>query len=349
MLCRAAAAHAAWQGRPDATDADLRRVAPLVLAHRRRRQPLDDPGLSPDELDHAFADPDRPDPPDRPADTHPEPPDPPASASEPPTLPTGPVARPAPGRHSPALGPRGRYVRDRPATADTVAVAALPTAVAAATRRAAGGGPDAGTGPLVVPQDLREAVREERTGSLVVLVVDTSGSMGAHRRLAAAKGAALGLLTDAYQRRNRVAVVACRDERAELVLRPTGSVEIARARLADLATGGTTPIADALDTALAVARDARRDDLEPLLVLITDGRATVGRPDPVAAALDAAARVAAADVPALVIDAEQATPRLGIAADLARALRADCVPLPDLDAERLEAQLRDRVGPVRPG
>ncbi len=58
---------------------------------------------------------------------------------------------------------------------------------------------------------------------------------------------------------------------------------------------------------------------------------------------------AAAGIPALVIDAEQTTPRLGIAADLARALRADCVPLPDLDAERLEAQLRGRVGPGRPG
>ena len=86
-------------------------------------------------------------------------------------------------------------------------------------------------------------MREPKTGNLVILAVDTSGSMGADRRIAAAKGAVLGLLTDAYQRRDRVALVAFRGDAAEVVLRPTGSVEIARARLAELPAGGTTPLA----------------------------------------------------------------------------------------------------------
>src|SRR5439155_917057 len=121
------------------------------------------------------------------------------------------------------------------------------TVRAAAARRAgprdAGPG-DAGPGdgdePLVTPGDLRLAVREQRTGNLVVLCVDASGSMGGARRMEAAKGAVLSLLLDAYQRRDRVAVVTFRDRDAEVVLRPTGSVEVARARLRDLPTGGRT-------------------------------------------------------------------------------------------------------------
>jgi magnesium chelatase subunit D len=345
MLCRAAAAHAGWDGRAAATAQDVRRVAAIVLAHRRRRSPLDDPGLSEQDLADAFADADAPTA-DAPRDDVADP-DP---ASDPPRLPSERNPAPAPGRQGRTLGARGRYVRDVPATEDTTTFAAVPTVIAAATRRAGPPGqpgqPDR-SGPALAPEDLREAVREQPVGSLVVLVVDTSGSMGANRRIAAAKGVALSLLTDAYQRRNRVAVVTFRGDGAEVVLRPTGSVEIARARLAELATGGTTPLADGIDTALAVARAARTDDLEPLLVLITDGRATGGGDDPVSAAHGAAARVARARVPALVIDAEPDQARLGIAADLARVMHADCLPLAGLGDGEVERYLRDR-GPGGP-
>ena len=94
-------------------------------------------------------------------------------------------------------------------------------------------------------------MREQRTGNLVVLSVDASGSMGADRPHGAAKGAVLGLLADAYQRRDRVALVTFGGAGAEVVLRPTASVEIARARLSDLPTGGSSPLADGLDAATA--------------------------------------------------------------------------------------------------
>src|SRR2546428_657818 len=80
-------------------------------------------------------------------------------------------------------------------------------------------GPDAGRAPRA---DVREPVREQRAATLVVVAVDASGSMGAERRMEAAKGAVLGLLLDAYQRRDRVALVAFRGEGADVVLRPTG-------------------------------------------------------------------------------------------------------------------------------
>jgi magnesium chelatase subunit D len=219
-------------------------------------------------------------------------------------------------------------------------VAVVPTAVAVAARRAAtaeGG---------VERDDLRAAVREQPTGNLIVLVVDASGSMGADRRIAVAKGAALGLLADAYLRRDRVALIAFRGDRAEVVLRPTASVEVARVRLTELPTGGTTPLAAGLDTAALLVRTAAADQgLDPLLVVITDGRATAARDglDPVAEARRAAAQLARARVPAVVIDAER-MPRVGLARELADVLGADRVLLDDLADGQLERTIRGRLG-----
>src|SRR4028119_1735549 len=72
--------------------------------------------------------------------------------------------------------------------------------------------------------------------------------MVAETRMEAAKGAVLGLLLDAYQRRDRVALVTFRGDDAEVVLRPTGSVEVARARLTELPTGGPAPPAPGAPT-----------------------------------------------------------------------------------------------------
>src|SRR5262249_4244867 len=147
------------------------------------------------------------------------------------------------GRRSTATGSRGRLVTTRAhERADPVALAA--TARATGLRRAVD--PDASV-------ELRGAVREQKAGNLVVVAVDASGSMGAERRMEAAKGAVIGLLLDAYQRRDGVALVTFRGTGAEVVLRPTGAVEVARARIADLPTGGTTPLAAGIDAALKVA------------------------------------------------------------------------------------------------
>jgi magnesium chelatase subunit D len=328
MLCRAAAAHAGWENRAAATDDDLRRVAPFVLAHRRRRTPFEEPGISDDELDDAFAPPDDPelDLTDGRDDDIVEP----DAAATAPGVPVMRTPQGATGRSGVVHGTRGRYVRAVPASESTTTIAAVPTAVSTAIRRATDD--DATATGRVDRRDLREPVHDQRTGRLVVLAVDTSGSMGADRRIAAAKGFTFGVLTDAYRRRDRVAVVAFRGERAELVMRPTGSIEIARARLEALPTGGTTPLAGALDLALDVARGGRREGYEPLLVLVTDGRATAGGDDPVAAARDAAARVAAARVPGIVVDAEQGPSVLGLASEVAAAMKAECIPLAQFGA-----------------
>lgn len=357
MLSRAAAALAAWNGRVEATADDLRRVAPLVLAHRRRRNPFDEPGITPDELDEAFDQAANPPAPDRAdgdepsGETGADGGDGERRANETPGTPETPdvivapgVERGAPpipkaraetartagrrtaGRRAPAPDERGRFVRAVPAGEDVTALAIAPTAVAIAAKRAAH--PEAPIGR----EDLRVAVRQGTTASLVILAVDTSSSMGAERRIAATKATVLGLLTDAYQQRDRVALVAFRGERAEVVLRPTGSVEVARNRLAELPVGGTTPLADALDTVRDLAEQADRSKaLQPIVVFVTDGRATAGGDQPLAAAEAAALRLAELRAPALVIDAEDAMPRLGLAAELAAWLGAACVPLATLD------------------
>jgi magnesium chelatase subunit D len=185
--------------------------------------------------------------------------------------------------------------------------------------------------------DLREKVREGREGNLVLFVVDASGSMAARRRMTAVKGAVVSLLLDAYRRRDRVGLVTFRAAGAELALPPTTSVDLAAALLADLPTGGRTPLAAGLSRAAEVlaverVRDPRR---RPLLVLVTDGRHTAGGdPLPVAAAL------AARRVPAVVVDTEDGAVRLGLAAQVAAALRAPALRLEQLAADALAGVVR---------
>jgi magnesium chelatase subunit D len=311
VICRAAAALAGLEGRPTTTVDDVRRVAPLALAHRRRRQPFDDPGMAPEEIDQALTEPEA-DEQERVA----QPDDPPERMTR---LEAPRTTATAGGRRSMVEGPRGRLVGDRPPTGPLGSVAIGPSIRAA------------GHGAPLAATDLREAVREQRAGNLVILAVDASGSMGAETRMEAAKAAVLGLLLDAYQRRDRVALVTFRGDGADVALRPTGSVEVAKARLTDLPTGGKTPLAAGIHAALTLAQHPAD---RPLLVLISDGRATAGPDgvDPLVAAKEAAAEVRRRSVPAVVVDAEDGPARLGLAAELAEAMGARYLTLSQLSA-----------------
>lgn len=93
----------------------------------------------------------------------------------------------------------------------------------------------------------------------------------------AARGAVIGLLTGAYQRRDQVALIAFRGERAELLLPPTGSIALARERLRHLVIGGATPFSDGLQRAQRLIESSQRRDsvLVPKLVIVSDGEANV--------------------------------------------------------------------------
>ncbi|KUH36502.1 MULTISPECIES: putative cobaltochelatase [Streptomyces] len=246
----------------------------------------------------------------------------------------------AAGRRSRARTEHGRTTGSRrPRGALTKLHLAATVRAAAPHQRARG---RSGPGLVVHRDDLRQAVREGREGNLVLFVVDASGSMAARQRMGAVKGAVLSLLLDAYQRRDKVGLVTFRGRDAELALPPTSSVDAAAARLETLPTGGRTPLAAGLLKAHEVLRVERLRDpaRRPLLVVVTDGRAT-GGPEPLRLAERAAALHAAEGTAAVVVDCETGPVRLGLAAELAHGLGGDAVTLDELRADAIAGLVRD--------
>ncbi|MFC4949880.1 putative cobaltochelatase [Pseudonocardia sp. GCM10023141] len=367
VIARAAVAHAAWRGADAVAEEDVRVAARLALPHRRRRDPFDEPGVDDQALDDALrdaADPeDPPEPPDGGGDGDgggAPPPDagPQDSAGRPRPSGDGPsqtapppgtpfkarllqvpgLGEGAPGKRSRARTDTGRVVRASDAAPRRASDVHLPASIVAAAPHQLARGRDGRL--LLRHDDLRAAVREGREGNLVLFAVDASGSMAARSRMAAVTGAVLSLLRDAYERRDKVGLVSFRAAGAELLLPPTSSVPAAQARLTGLRTGGRTPLADGLLRArrvLAVERlrDPRR---RALLVLLTDGRATVAaRPgnDPVRDACRAAELLAADGVATVVVDCERGPVRLGLAGQVAIAAGGMLVGVGELSADHI--------------
>ncbi|MBP2402202.1 Magnesium-chelatase 38 kDa subunit [Streptomyces netropsis] len=238
-------------------------------------------------------------------------------------------ARTAHGRTTGARRPRGALSKLHLAA----------TVQAAAPHQRARG--RSGPGLVVRRDDLREAVREGREGNLVLFVVDASGSMAARKRMGAVKGAVLSLLLDAYQRRDKIGMITFRGSGAAVALPPTSSVEAGAARLEKLPTGGRTPLAAGLLQAHEVLRLERLRDpsRRPLLVVVTDGRAT-GGPEPLVRATRAARMLAGEGTASVVVDCESGPVRLGLAGELGRELRGPVVTLDELRADSVSALVR---------
>ncbi|MFC8935713.1 magnesium chelatase subunit D family protein [Rhodococcus sp. NPDC057135] len=247
------------------------------------------------------------------------------------------VGEGAPGRRSRSMSSRGRVVRS---TRERGHGLHLTSTVFAAAESQVARGRTAGRLRLA-PDDLRGAIREGREGNLIVFVVDASGSMAARDRLSAVTGAVVSLLRDAYQRRDKVAVITVRGREAELVLPPTSSVDIAVRRLQSMRTGGKSPLAEGfLRAREVVLRERLRDpQRRALVVTLTDGRATGGK-DALHRARVAAHLLADASVASIVVDCETGLVRLGLAAELARELRGGYVRLAELSAQQVAGVVR---------
>lgn len=375
VVARTAVAHAAWRGADAVAEEDVRVAAELALPHRRRRDPFDDPGLDPDRLDEAMQqageqaesehEPEantEPNPEDPDFDPDFDPPGGGATADSEPTAPQGKPKSPSTRQSAPPAatfrtralvvpgvgeGAPGKRSRARNRTGKPIAATAEPgeghgvhvfgTLLAAAGRQSVSGRPR----PL--PEDVRRAIREGREGNLVIFVVDASGSMAARDRMSAVSGAAMSLLRDAYQRRDKVAVITFRGQDARVVLPPTSSVYIASRRLARFDTGGKTPLAQGLLAARdVVIREKARDRARrSLVVVLTDGRAT-GGPDPLRRARQAAAALVAEGAAAVVVDCETSFVRLGLAQELATQLGSPAVQLEQLRADELTRLVKTR-------
>ncbi len=358
VLARTAVAHAAWRGADSVGEEDIRVAAELALPHRRRRDPFDDPGIDPAQLDEAMA---------AAGDGGPEPepePDPPGGGQSA----NGDAGQPVPQRNSssstrrsappaatfraraltvPGIGDGAPGRRSRARNRAGAAITATDDPESGhglhlfATVLAAAGRVDACGRLRPQPDDIRRAVRVGREGNLVIFVVDASGSMAARDRMAAVGGAALSLLRDAYQRRDKVAVITFRGDGARVLLPPTTSAHIASRRLTRFDTGGTTPLAKGLLAArdLVVRERVRDRARRPLVVVLTDGRAT-GGPDPLGRSRSAAARLVAEGAAAVVVDCETSYVRLGLAGELAAQLDAPVLQLDQLRADYLAQAVR---------
>ncbi|MEU9465526.1 putative cobaltochelatase [Streptomyces avermitilis] len=252
----------------------------------------------------------------------------------------------AAGRRSRSRTEHGRTTGSRrPRGALTKLHLAATVQAAAPHQRARG---RTGSGLLLRRDDLRQTVREGHESNLVLFVVDASGSMAARQRMSAVKGAVLSLLLDAYQRRDKVGLVTFRGSAAEVALPPTSSVDAAAVRLESLPTGGRTPLAAGLLRAHDVLRVERLRDpaRRPLVVVVTDGRAT-GGPEPVALAGRAARLFAADGVASVVVDCESGPVRLGLAGQLAGELGGTPVTLDELRADSIAGLVRDVQGSNR--
>jgi magnesium chelatase subunit D len=364
VILRAASALAALDGRQDVTRDDVRRAAELALVHRVRRRPFDQQSFTDERLQQAMDRAEGPaggeeagaDEPQDPAtaEGHPPvrppelPPPPPQRLNDTLSLPSIDLGRdrtPRSGsgrrRPAPSSDEGGRTVRT--VAGDTSNDIAFGASVRAAAVRTAREEP--GRSLSIQPDDLQTRVRTRRVGARIIFIVDASGSMGAKQRMEAARGAALTLLTEAYQRRDRVALIAFRGATAETLLPPTDSVELVQQRLAELAVGGRTPLADGLRAGLDLIRQLRIKDSRALCipVLLTDGRANAGSGDlsPIEEALQVAGEFRQPGVYPLVLDTERETLVLGLAAAIAERAGARYVCLADLTAETVAASVRD--------
>ena len=183
----------------------------------------------------------------------------------------------------------------------------------------------------IQPVDFQRKVRIKRTANLVLFVVDASWSMAVAERMTATKGAILSLLTDAYQRRDRVGLIVFQKDRATMVLPPTNSVQLARKALADIPVGGKTPLSAGLLLAYQIIHRERilHPDALPLLILLTDGAGNVsmsGLP-PLEEAHRIAEQIAEAEIRCVVINMEHAAFDQGLAQGLAEHLTAPCYTL----------------------
>jgi magnesium chelatase subunit D len=362
---------AAFKGRTEVTEEDIKEAAELALPHRHRRQPFEEPKVEQQQIQESIQKWDQnkeaqqsqhenATPQNNETDQSKEQEEPKKEAIfeadapyqvKPLSIPViDQVKRGDTGRRSKSLSnaDRGRYVDSVIPNGKVTDLAFDATLRAAAPFQNRRKKESVTQEALIIEKcDLREKVRETKIGNLIMFVVDASGSMAAEERMTATKGAVLSLLLDAYQRRDRVGMIVFRKNKAELVLPPTNSVELAQKCLAKLPTGGRTPMAYGLALALETIQDYKKRDKEaiPLLTLISDGRANVplNGGDPVEEAKLIGREIGRVGVKTIAIDTERGFITFGLVKQICDEMKGRYLRLEELSAAPIASAIRDNL------
>jgi magnesium chelatase subunit D len=360
---------AAFNGRTVVTEDDIKEAAELVLPHRRRRQPFEEPKMEQQQLQESIQkwnetkkeQQPQPNPPPQQNENDKgnqekkqenQAPEQVFEANSPykvkplstPVLDE--VQRCGAGRRSKSLSNSrtGRYIDSAVPKSKIEDLAFDATFRAAAPFQCQRKQFCDQTGLLIEKSDLREKVRERKIGNLIMFVVDASGSMAAEERMVSTKGAVLSLLLDAYQRRDRVGMVVFRKSTAELILPPTNSVDLAQKCLTKLPTGGRTPMVHGLKLGLDVIKDCvqKDDSVLPLMVLVSDGMANVNLygGDPVEEAKTLAREIGAQGIQSIAIDTESSFLTFGLVKQVCDVMGGKYLKLNELSAAPIASAVR---------
>jgi Mg-chelatase subunit ChlD len=242
---------------------------------------------------------------------------------------------------------RGRYIQARPAPGKTDDLAFDATLRAAAPFQKERSELRKRVAFAIRSSDFQKKVRVKKTSNLVLFVVDASWSMAVAERMSATKGAILSLLTDAYQRRDRVGLIVFQKDRATLVLPPTNSVQLAQRALADIPVGGKTPLSAGLFMThqILLREKILHPDVMPLVILLTDGAGNVPMSSlpPQEEAHQICEQISIDKFRCVVINMEHAAFDQGLAQGLADHLKAPCYTLSELKAEALYKTVRKEM------
>ena len=242
---------------------------------------------------------------------------------------------------------RGRYIQARPSNGKTEDLAFDATLRAAAPYQKRRIDQRKKVAFAIQSSDFQRKIRVKKAANLIIFAVDASWSMAVAERMAATKGAILSLLTDAYQRRDRVGLIVFQKDRATLILPPTNSIQLAQRALANIPVGGKTPLSAGLYMAHQVIEKERliHPDVNPLLIFLTDGAGNVSmsKQPPLEEANRLAIQIADDDIRSIVINMEHQAFDQGLANSLADYLQAPCYTLSELKAETLYQKVREEM------
>jgi magnesium chelatase subunit D len=244
------------------------------------------------------------------------------------------------GRSASSIGNGGKYVKSKFPNGKPKDIALDATIRAAAPYQQERLG-ESDNAIIIKSQDMREKVRVKEVSTLCAFVVDSSGSMGAKSRMESAKGAIFSLLLDSYQKRDKVALVSFRGEKADILLPPSSSVERAANCLRELPTGGKTPLSAGLYKGLELLESERRKDAEmiPMLVLISDGRGNVSMNEGSIKEeiISISERIQAERIHTVIIDTERSGPygKMGYNRDIAEISKAEYYTIDELSPRKM--------------